>query len=188
MLIHLLWLDVLTLFPLAWNASNHTAKFCLPPAYREQSQSILHACMFEPHMLYNLTPFIFQRESLEGWNYEFLHLKEIRRKEGSLEGQDSQNSQWFEGAALCLTWSLSVLDTIHYLISCHHLWKLEKEGQAYDKWEKRNAWKKKPVDIHNVKYYILWFTSLKPPNIFHAHTLVSAFPNTDGILGHCLRL
>lgn len=43
-----------------WNASTHTAKFCLPPAYCEQSQTILHACMSEPFMLYNLSLFILQ--------------------------------------------------------------------------------------------------------------------------------
>lgn len=47
-------------------------------------------------------------------------------KERRLGGQDSENQWlqhwWFEGLAPCLTWSLTVLDTGHYLIGCHHLW------------------------------------------------------------------
>lgn len=68
------------------HASTHTAKFCVPPAYCEQSQRISHACTFEPFMLYNLTLFILQQELWKVRNVDCHISKKIGAKGETFRG------------------------------------------------------------------------------------------------------
>lgn len=132
-----------------WNASTRTAKFCVPPAYCEQSQRILHACTFEPFMLYNLTLFILQQELWKVRNVDRYISKKIGDKGETFSGTRLREHWWFEGAAPCLTWSLSALDTGYYLIGCHHLWARRKRDRLMinETKGKNNLWQNTTCDL-----------------------------------------